>query len=54
MIQPSVTEFSAGASMLGYLYQIRIALLWAIRAWRASVPVRKYMLIRAQGIMMAV
>ncbi len=36
MIPPSVTEFSAGASMLGYLYQIRIALLWAIRRSRVG------------------
>lgn len=36
MTQPSVSTFSACASMLGYLYQIRIALLWAIRRSRIS------------------
>ena len=27
----TVSTFNAGASMLGYLYQVRVALLWAIR-----------------------
>lgn len=36
MTQPSVSTFGAGASMVGYLYQIRIALLWAIRRSRFS------------------
>src|SRR3546814_19587968 len=36
MTQPSVSTFSAGASMVGYLYQVRIALLWAIRRSRVS------------------
>lgn len=36
MTQPSVSTFGAGASMLGYLYQVRIALLWAIRRSRVS------------------
>lgn len=36
MTQPSVSTFGAGASMVGYLYQIRIALLWAIRRSRVS------------------
>lgn len=36
MIQPSVSSFGAGASMVGYLYQVRIALLWAIRRSRVS------------------
>lgn len=31
---PSVSTFGAGASMVGYLYQVRIALLWAIRRSR--------------------
>lgn len=36
MTQPSVSTFCAGASMVGYLYQVRIALLWAIRRSRVS------------------
>lgn len=36
MAQPSVSTFGAGASMVGYLYQVRIALLWAIRRSRIS------------------
>jgi hypothetical protein len=36
MTQTSVSNFSAGPSMLGYLYQVRIALLWAIRRSRVS------------------
>lgn len=36
MTLPSVSNFSAGASMVGYLYQVRIALLWAIRRSRIS------------------
>ncbi|WP_061539459.1 ABC-three component system protein [Collimonas fungivorans] len=36
MTQPSVSTFGAGASMVGYLYQVRIALLWAIRRSRVS------------------
>jgi len=36
MTQPSVSTFGAGASMVGYLYQVRIALLWAIRRSRIS------------------
>lgn len=36
MTQPSVSTFSAGASMVGYLYQVRVALLWAIRRSRIS------------------
>src|SRR4051812_49201830 len=31
MNPPSVSTFSAAPSMLGYLYQVRVALLWAIR-----------------------
>lgn len=34
MSDTTVTTFNAGASMLGYLYQVRIALLWAIRQSR--------------------
>lgn len=34
MSKPTVATFSAGASMLGYLYQVRVALLWAIRQSR--------------------
>ena len=36
MTKPSVSTFGAGASMVGYLYQVRIALLWAIRRSRVS------------------
>lgn len=36
MTQPSVSTFGASASMVGYLYQVRIALLWAIRRSRVS------------------
>jgi hypothetical protein len=36
MTQPSVSTFGAGASMVGYLYQVRIALLWAVRRSRVS------------------
>lgn len=36
MNSPSVSTFGAGASMVGYLYQVRIALLWAIRRSRVS------------------
>jgi hypothetical protein len=36
MTQLSVSTFGAGASMVGYLYQVRIALLWAIRRSRVS------------------
>ena len=36
MTKPSVSTFGAGASMVGYLYQIRIALLWAIRRSRTE------------------
>jgi hypothetical protein len=36
MTQPSVSTFGAGASMVGYLYQVRIALLWAIRRSRVG------------------
>lgn len=32
----SISTFGASASMVGYLYQIRIALLWAIRRSRVS------------------
>jgi len=31
MSDPSVSTFSAAPSMLGYLYQVRVALLWALR-----------------------
>lgn len=33
---PSVSTFGAGASMVGYLYQVRIALLWAVRRSRVG------------------
>ncbi|AZG07820.1 hypothetical protein EGT29_08000 [Pigmentiphaga sp. H8] len=36
MTLPSVSTFGAAASMVGYLYQVRIALLWAIRRSRVS------------------
>ena len=32
----TVSTFNAGASMLGYLYQVRVTLLWAIRQSRAG------------------
>ena len=32
----TVSTFNAGASMLGYLYQVRVALLWAIRQSRVG------------------
>src|SRR4051812_38285822 len=31
MCPPSVSTFSAAGPMVGYLYQVRVALLWAIR-----------------------
>lgn len=34
MSDQTVSNFSAGPSMLGYLYQVRVALLWAIRQSR--------------------
>ena len=34
MADATVSTFNAGASMLGYLYQVRVALLWAIRQSR--------------------
>lgn len=34
MTDETVSTFSAGSSMLGYLYQVRVALLWAIRQSR--------------------
>lgn len=36
MSQLSVSSFGAGASMVGYLYQVRIALLWAVRRSRVG------------------
>jgi hypothetical protein len=33
---PSISTFSAAPSMVGYLYQVRLALLWAIRRSRTS------------------
>lgn len=33
----TVTTLNAGASMLGYLYQARVALLWAIRQSRVGL-----------------
>lgn len=36
MTHSSVKAFGAGAPMVGYLYQIRIALLWAIRRGRTG------------------
>lgn len=36
MSPPNVSTFSAAASMVGYLYQVRLALLWAIRRSRVS------------------
>ncbi len=34
MATATVSTFNAGASMLGYLYQVRVALLWSIRQSR--------------------
>ena len=34
MSESTVATFHAGASMLGYLYQVRVALLWAVRQSR--------------------
>ena len=34
MSESTVATFNAGASMLGYLYQVRVALLWAVRQSR--------------------
>jgi hypothetical protein len=36
MIPPSISTFGAAPSMVGYLYQVRLALLWAIRRSRTS------------------
>ena len=36
MSDPSVSTFNAAPSMLGYLFQVRVALLWAIRQSRAG------------------
>ncbi len=36
MISPSISAFGAAPSMVGYLYQVRLALLWAIRRSRTS------------------
>ena len=36
MSDPTVSTFNAAASMLGYLYQVRVALLWAIRQSRVG------------------
>jgi hypothetical protein len=36
MKQTSVSAFNAGPSMLGYLYQVRLALVWAIRRSRTA------------------
>lgn len=36
MSEPTVATFNAGAPMLGYLYQVRVALLWAIRQSRVG------------------
>lgn len=36
MIPPSISAFNAAPSMVGYLYQVRLALLWAIRRSRTS------------------
>lgn len=36
MISPSISTFGAAPSMVGYLYQVRLALLWAIRRSRTS------------------
>lgn len=37
MIPPSISTFGAAPSMVGYLYQVRLARLWAIRRSRTSV-----------------
>lgn len=34
MIPPSISTFGAAPSMVGYLYQVRLALLWAVRRSR--------------------
>lgn len=34
MISPSISTFGSAPSMVGYLYQVRLALLWAIRRSR--------------------
>lgn len=34
MAHATVSAFNAGSSMLGYLYQVRVALLWAIKKSR--------------------
>ena len=36
MSESTVATFNASASMLGYLYQVRVALLWAIRQSRMT------------------
>ena len=36
MKQTSVSAFNAGPSMLGYLYQVRLALVWAVRKSRTA------------------
>lgn len=36
MTLPSISTFGAAPSMVGYLYQVRLALLWAIRRSRTS------------------
>lgn len=36
MSAATVSKFNVGASMLGYLYQVRVALLWAIRQGRVG------------------
>lgn len=36
MIPPSIANFGAAPSMVGYLYQVRLALLWAIRRSRTG------------------
>ena len=36
MTSPSLSTFGAAPSMVGYLYQVRLALLWAIRRSRTS------------------
>lgn len=36
MTPPSIANFGAAPSMVGYLYQVRLALLWAIRRSRTS------------------
>ncbi len=36
MSDPTLSTFNAAPSMLGYLYQVRVALLWAIRQSRVG------------------